>query len=127
MGDRHRGIGPALVAGVAIVAAVGLFTACSGPAPHSQAGGSVETGVGEGRYQRHPAAMPMGGVQLPAYAQVTPELQALYSFALEHPEVLSYIPCTCGCGANGHLSNWNCYVRAVMADGTVVFDDMAPG
>ncbi|MBI2237046.1 MAG: hypothetical protein HYU54_00755 [Actinobacteria bacterium] len=126
MGGRHRGIGPALVSGVAIVATAGLFTACAGREPHPSAGGSVETGVREGRYQRHPAAVPMAGAPLPAYAQVTPELQVLYSFALEHPEVLTYMPCTCGCVDGGHHSNWNCYVRAVMADGTVVLDDMAP-
>jgi hypothetical protein len=33
-----------------------------------------------------------------------------YAFADEHPEVLSAVPCYCGCGAIGHTSNLACYV-----------------
>ncbi len=114
---------PAVAAtGVAILAAVGLLIV--GRAGPEHPPGAV--GTEEVAYQRHPAATARPDTELPGYARSTPELAALYRFAVSRPEVLSYIPCTCGCGANGHLSNWNCYVRAVMADGTVVFDDMAP-
>lgn len=77
-------------------------------------------------FQRHPAAPARADTELPAYAQTSPELREFYLFAVRRPDVLAYIPCTCGCGSSGHFSNWNCYVRAVAADGTVTFDDMAP-
>lgn len=78
-------------------------------------------------YQRHPAASPRPGTKLPAYAVENPEVRQLYSFALRRPDLLTYIPCTCGCASAGHHSNWNCYIRSIAADGTVTFDDMAPG
>ncbi len=81
---------------------------------------------GRGAYQRHPAAPARPDTELPDYAQTTPVLGELYRFAVARPDVLAYIPCTCGCRGAGHYSNWNCYVRSIGADGTVVFDDMAP-
>jgi len=54
-------------------------------------------------------ARPRG--QLPAFADKG-DTAALYRFAVEHPEVLSFMPCTCGCGGLGHASNRSCYVKA---------------
>jgi hypothetical protein len=48
-----------------------------------------------------------------------------YRFAAANPDILSKIPCYCGCGAEGHQSNLACYVKQVNADGSVVFDDHA--
>lgn len=78
-------------------------------------------------YRWQPDSNPDPDTPLPAFATADPEVELLYRFALARPDVLSYIPCTCGCRAAGHLSNWNCYITQVRADGTVVFDDMAPG
>lgn len=55
-----------------------------------------------------------------------PEVQGLYAFQVENGELMRYMPCFCGCGAGGHRSNRDCYVRRVNPDGSVVFDDMAP-
>ena len=33
-----------------------------------------------------------------------------YMFAAEHPEVLSYVPCFCGCERGGHKGNHDCFV-----------------
>ena len=56
-----------------------------------------------------------------------PEVKRLYEFQVEHGELMRYMPCFCGCGQNaGHRSNRDCYVRDVNADGSVVFDAMAP-
>ena len=49
--------------------------------------------------------------QLPAFAQGD-DARALYRFAVEHPEVLSFMPCVCGCVDFGHKSNRACYVKA---------------
>ena len=37
-------------------------------------------------------------------------VRATYDFAAQHPEVLNYIPCYCGCGAQGHKANESCFV-----------------
>jgi len=45
--------------------------------------------------------------------------RALYGFAGRHADVLDYIPCYCGCQAQGHRSNADCYVKARSAAGGV--------
>jgi hypothetical protein len=56
-----------------------------------------------------------------------------YQFALANPDVLSKIPCYCGCGephGAGNVSHKNvrdCFVREVNVDGTIVWDDMGLG
>jgi hypothetical protein len=50
-----------------------------------------------------------------------------YQFAVANPEVLTKIPCYCGCGAMGHTSNYSCYVAGAEADGKVIFDSHALG
>ena len=60
----------------------------------------------------------------PAY--VTSELRDAYEFAVAHPEVLSYMPCYCGCGLTvDHASNLNCFIAGVASYGRVIFDDHA--
>lgn len=39
-------------------------------------------------------------------------VRAAYKFAAEHPEVLSYVPCYCGCEHSGHRGNEDCFVTA---------------
>jgi hypothetical protein len=56
-----------------------------------------------------------------AYAPRPPDvIRAAYTFAAEHPEVLSYVPCFCGCEAAGHKGNHDCFVRERAANGDVV-------
>ena len=42
---------------------------------------------------------------------------AVYKFAAEHPEVLGYIPCYCGCDRQGHKGNDDCFVAERNANG----------
>jgi hypothetical protein len=42
-----------------------------------------------------------------------------YRFAAEHPEVLSYVPCYCGCERSGHRGNEDCFVVARAPNGDV--------
>ncbi|NIW36068.1 MAG: hypothetical protein GWN32_05915 [Gemmatimonadetes bacterium] len=49
-----------------------------------------------------------------------------YQFAVANPEVLTQIPCYCGCGGMGHTSNYSCFV-GVMDDGSRQFDGHALG
>ncbi len=54
-------------------------------------------------------------------------VQEAYNIALERPQVLEYIPCFCGCGAGGHQSNLDCFVKEIAADGTIDYDSHAFG
>jgi len=47
-------------------------------------------------------------------------VNAAYKFAAEHPEVLSYVPCYCGCERSfGHRGNDDCFVTQRAANGDV--------
>jgi hypothetical protein len=46
-------------------------------------------------------------------------MRAVYTFAAEHPEVLSYVPCYCGCERSGHRGNDDCFVTRRNAQGDV--------
>jgi TPR repeat protein len=49
---------------------------------------------------------------------------AAYQFAAEHPEVLSYVPCFCGCQRAGHQGNADCFVKSRADNGDVIeWDD----
>jgi hypothetical protein len=50
----------------------------------------------------------------------TPVVAQVFQFAAEHPEVLSYIPCFCGCDHMGHKGNDDCFVKQRAANGDVV-------
>jgi uncharacterized protein with PCYCGC motif len=111
--------GTALLVIVAMVAFVAMR--------HEPSNGTAAApAVAEGGYQRHPMAMPDSHTAMPDYAEQA-EIADLYAYALANPDVLTYIPCTCGCGSMGHLSNYNCYVREVAPDGSVTFDPHATG
>lgn len=60
------------------------------------------------------------------YSDSSKVLEA-YQFAVEHPEVLDYMPCYCGCyEEDGHTSNTNCFVDNVKGN-TVTLDTMGFG
>jgi hypothetical protein len=48
-------------------------------------------------------------------------VQQVFEFAARHPEVLSYVPCYCGCENPrlGHKGNHDCFVKARAASGMV--------
>ncbi len=46
-------------------------------------------------------------------------VRAVYKFAAEHPEVLGYTPCYCGCERSGHKGNDDCFVAARAPNGDV--------
>jgi hypothetical protein len=57
-----------------------------------------------------------------AYAPPRPPdvVRAAYVFAAEHPEILSYVPCFCGCERGGHKGNEDCFVARRNDAGDVV-------
>lgn len=65
---------------------------------------------------------------LPAEVRSAPvSVQESYQFAIANPEVLTQIPCYCGCGAVGHTSNYACYIAGENEDGSLQFDNHALG
>jgi hypothetical protein len=68
----------------------------------------------------HPQAN-LPPLPLQAYAPPRPmeTVKAVYQFAAEHPEVLSYVPCFCGCERGGHKGNDDCFVKSRNAQGDV--------
>ena len=56
-----------------------------------------------------------------AYAPPRPmqTVRAVYTFAAEHPEILGYVPCFCGCERAGHKGNDDCFVKTRNAQGDV--------
>lgn len=65
---------------------------------------------------------------LPDYIRAAPpDIQEAYRFAIANPEIVSAFPCYCGCGAMGHESNLDCYIKEILPDGTIVFEDHALG
>lgn len=53
--------------------------------------------------------------QLPVFA-AKGDTGRLYAFAVDNPDTLRWIPCTCGCDKFGHTSNRACYVKDERAD-----------
>lgn len=47
-------------------------------------------------------------------------MRQAYVFAARNPDVLSYVPCYCGCGmSDGHQSNVDCFVESRAPNGAV--------
>lgn len=46
-------------------------------------------------------------------------VRAAYMFAAEHPEILSYVPCFCGCERGGHKGNEDCFISQRDSKGDV--------
>jgi len=65
---------------------------------------------------------------LPKEVQSAPlTVQQAYQFAVANPDLMTQIPCYCGCGGMGHGSNYACYVQDTSPDGEIVFDGHALG
>jgi hypothetical protein len=127
-GDEPRGKAPVAIAAVVVIAlAVGVFTYLSDSTPSEaqQAGTSAALQVPErptpADLKPHPQEnLPV--LNFPGYATARPPdvVKAAYKFAAEHPEILSYVPCFCGCERMGHRGNEDCFVKARDVNGDVV-------
>ncbi len=82
--------------------------------------GCRKSGADTHRYKLAPESI------LPADILRAPEkVRDAYRFALANRDVLRYIPCYCGCGADGHTSNASCYFRDSSTPENPVFDRMS--
>jgi predicted nucleic acid-binding Zn ribbon protein len=67
------------------------------------------------------------GMPMPGWlATADPGIVAQYIYAADHEADLQYIPCYCGCGAQGHTSNYECYFRKDQ-NGALAFESHAYG
>ncbi len=110
----RRTTAPALLAFTILLG--GTTAACSGTAP-------TDAAVTGGGAAAVAAVVPSGKVVIPTEAEIAaawerrPEYvralpedwQAAYKFALARPDVIGWMPCNCGCGADGHRSNLDCF------------------
>lgn len=55
------------------------------------------------------------------------DIKEAYQFAVDHPEVLDYMPCYCGCYEDdGHTNNTACFVDKV-ENNVAILDNMGLG
>jgi hypothetical protein len=125
--EPRRSKPPLLAVGIVIVLAmVGLFAyARSGPVapPEQTAQAAPAAVIAPPTYAKlgpHPQAN-LPPLPFQAYPPPRPmeTVRAVYQFAAEHPEILSYVPCFCGCERGGHRGNDDCFVKARNAQGDV--------
>ena len=92
------------IAGLALAATVALASQASSPKPQAVS---------------RKSAPPLPTV---GFAPVRPidVVRATYDFAGQHPEILKYVPCYCGCGSQGHSANESCFVTRRDARGNVL-------
>ena len=109
---------------VAVLAIVGLFayTRSRQPEPSTQASlaQTVVDPPPAAAFGPHPQDS-LPPLPFQAYAPPRPPevVRAAYKFAAEHPEILGYVPCFCGCERAGHRGNDDCFVKARNAQGDV--------
>ena len=119
-----------LAVGVGSVALAAGAAACGSGSKRD--GASPSTEDFSARFARYEVADEpngdLGKVAWPDFVtEAGPEVQHLYEFQVTNGELMRYMPCFCGCGQGaGHRNNRDCYVKRVNADGSVVFDAMAP-
>jgi hypothetical protein len=124
-GEPKRGPGAVIAASLAVLVAVGVIVYLRQVGPSVDQSPAAQTAA-------VPAAVPadlkphpqsnLPPLQFPGYPTPrSPEIvRAAYSFAAEHPEVLSYVPCFCGCERSGHRGNEDCFVRERAVNGDVI-------
>ena len=126
-----------IIAVVAVLAVAGLFayvrsgqgepdaaaaqpTPTSTPAPQEVAQNQPPAEPAYAKFGPHRQAnlppLPFGAGQA---ARPPDVVTAAYQFAAEHPEVLAYAPCYCGCERSGHRGNDDCFVTERNANGDV--------
>jgi hypothetical protein len=59
--------------------------------------------------------------------RVPVDVREAYRFAIANRDTLRYIPCYCGCGAQGHTSNASCYLQDNSTPKKLLFDRMSLG
>ncbi len=108
------------MAGLGLVATIALSATAATNSADLQAPKATTPSMGGGG----PIAIRKTTPPLPAmgFAPVRPMnvVRATYDFAAQHPEILKYVPCYCGCGADGHKANEACFIAKRDPKGNVL-------
>lgn len=107
----------AVLLAVAILVTASTAVGCSGQE-------QTPTGTSHATMSPQGGAMAAVWAERPAYTHTTPATEEAYHYALEHPLVLQWIPCYCGCGEMGHGSNLDCYFEP-QGQGSLRFEEHA--
>lgn len=112
-----------LVVGGAIYAYIANGRAASAAPDHSEHAQAAAQPVGDARWAKFGPHKQTNLPPLPTQAYAPPRpmnvVRDAYLFAAEHPEILSYVPCFCGCERGGHKGNHDCFVSARNEKGDV--------
>jgi hypothetical protein len=124
-----RSNGPWMMLGLAAVAVVAVAFIYMRPRAAEPTAAEAAAAAAPVAYPQPIKAHPQANLpqlQFPGYQTARPPetIRAAYQFAAEHPEVLSYVPCFCGCERSGHRGNEDCFVRERDVNGDVIaWDD----
>ena len=125
--EPARSSTPLLAAGIIAVIAIGGLVAywrSGSPEPAAQVAQAVAPQIIDpppaAKLGPHPQASlpPLPFQEFPPPRPME-TVKAVYKFAAEHPEVLSYVPCFCGCERSGHKGNDDCFVKSRNTQGDV--------
>ena len=108
------------LAAMAVAATAVVTAGASNPAPQAarpSAAAAVKAPASQAPARKSAPPLPNVG-----FAPVRPIdiVRATYDFAAQHPEILKYVPCYCGCGAQGHSANESCFIARRDAKGNVL-------
>jgi hypothetical protein len=128
--DRMSAVRPFFTLAIAVIVSAFSSAACrvertaasSGPAPAGQAVAASPPAQASGprvdpvvKFTPPPPAYngPLPPFPTSPYAAPRPPgvVEAVYTFAARHPEVLHYVPCFCGCQRSGHSDNDDCFIK----------------
>jgi hypothetical protein len=107
---------PTEAAGAADAAKPPVPPSAATVSPEAEAAAQAVAALGPHKQAALPP-IPFSGQTPPRPVSV---VTAAYEFAAEHPEILSYVPCFCGCENAGHRGNHDCFVRSRAPNGDVV-------
>jgi hypothetical protein len=110
------GVGALVLSGGTDEAASPAATQAPEADPRAVARAAATAGLGPRKHASLPP-IPFQGYAPPRSPEV---ITAAYRFAADHPEILSYVPCFCGCERSGHGANHDCFVRQRAENGDVV-------
>jgi uncharacterized protein with PCYCGC motif len=110
------GVGALLLTGGTDEAASPAATQAPEPDPRAVARAAATASQGPRKHASLPP-IPFQGYAPPRSTEV---ITAAYRFAADHPEILSYVPCFCGCERSGHGANHDCFVKQRAENGDVV-------
>lgn len=107
------------LAGLGLVATVVLAASQAAPRPLPAGRAPIAPAAAKASVEKKYTVPPLPSV---GFAAVRPMdvVRATYDFAAQHPEVLKYVPCFCGCGSQGHKANESCFVARRDAKGNVL-------